>query len=159
MKLILKELNSNTMKSISKYNAAIYRNGQSIINYKLKDLNIKSGQHDFFYVISKNEGISQKELSEYLYVGKSTTAKAVKNLVKNNYVEVKKDEHDKRVHRLYLTEKGRETAPVIDAVFLEIVDIFTKDLTEEEKDVTYNVLKKILHTIYEEKTKLDEEID
>ena len=77
------------MKSISKYNAAIYRNGQSIINYKLKDLDIKSGQHDFFYIISKNEGISQKELSEYLYVGKSTTAKAVKNLVKNHYVEVK----------------------------------------------------------------------
>ena len=42
------------MKSISKYNAAIYRNGQSIINYKLKDLDIKSGQHDFFYIISKN---------------------------------------------------------------------------------------------------------
>ena len=122
----------NAMKSISKYNAAIYRNGQSIINYKLKDLDIKSGQHDFFYVISKNEGISQKELSEYLYVGKSTTAKAVKKLVKNHYVEVKKDEHDKRVHRLYLTKKGKETAPIIESVFTEITETFTKDLNEEE---------------------------
>lgn len=147
------------MKSISKYNAAIYRNGQSIINYKLKDLDIKSGQHDFFYIISKNEGISQKELSEYLYVGKSTTAKAVKNLVKNHYVEVKKDEHDKRVHRLYLTKKGKETAPIIESVFTEITETFTKDLNEEETEQTYTVLKKILHTIYEEKTKLDVDID
>lgn len=147
------------MKSISKYNAAIYRNGQSIINYKLKDLDIKSGQHDFFYVISKNEGISQKELSEYLYVGKSTTAKAVKNLVKNNYVAVQKDKNDKRVHRLYLTEKGKEAAPVIEAVFLEITDTFTKGLTEQEKEQVYVGLKKILHTIYEEKNKLNDEID
>ena len=149
----------NAMKSISKYNAAIYRNGQSIINYKLKDLDIKSGQHDFFYIISKNEGISQKELSEYLYVGKSTTAKAVKNLVKNHYVEVKKDEHDKRVHRLYLTKKGKETAPIIESVFTEITETFTKDLNEEETEQTYTVLKKLLHTIYEEKTKLDADID
>lgn len=122
------------MKSISKYNAAIYRNGQSIINYKLKDLDIKSGQHDFFYVISKNEGISQKELSEYLYVGKSTTAKAIKNLVKNDYVEVKKDKDDKRVHRLYLTKKGKETTPIIESVFTEITETFTKGLTEEETE-------------------------
>lgn len=147
------------MKSISKYNAAIYRNGQSIINYKLKDLDIKSGQHDFFYIISKNEGISQKELSEYLYVGKSTTAKAVKNLVKNHYVEVKKDEHDKRVHRLYLTKKGKETAPIIESVFTEITETFTKDLNEEETEQTYTVLKKIPHTIYNEKIKFDADID
>ncbi|NRT31940.1 hypothetical protein B0I68_005545 [Clostridium beijerinckii] len=41
------------MENISKLNAAIYRNAQSIINSKLIDLNIRSGQHDFLYVISK----------------------------------------------------------------------------------------------------------
>ncbi|WP_242841940.1 MarR family winged helix-turn-helix transcriptional regulator [Clostridium beijerinckii] len=91
------------MDNISNLNAAIYRNAQIIINSKLIDLNIKSGQHDFFHVISKNQGISQKELSEFLYVGKSTTAKAVKNLMKNNH----------RVYRLYLTEKGKEVLPII----------------------------------------------
>ncbi|WP_042277437.1 MarR family winged helix-turn-helix transcriptional regulator [[Clostridium] dakarense] len=147
------------MKNISKFNAAIYRNGQSIMNYKLRDLDIKSGQQDFFYVISKNEGISQKELSEYLYVGKSTTAKAVKSLVKNNYVKVERDENDKRIHRLYLTQKGRETIPKIESVFLELTDIFTKDLSEYEKDQTLIVLKKILNTLYEEKNKLNSDID
>jgi DNA-binding MarR family transcriptional regulator len=147
------------MKNLSKFNAAIYRNGQSIMNYKLRDLDIKSGQQDFFYVISKNEGISQKELSEYLYVGKSTTAKAVKNLVENNYVKVERDENDKRIHRLYLTQKGRETVPKIESVFLELMDIFTKDLSECEKDQTITVLKKILKALYEEKNKLNYDID
>ena len=71
------------------------------------EMNAHHGQGRIIFLLLENEGISQKELSEYLYVGKSTTAKAVKNLVKNHYVEVKKDEHDKRVHRLYLTKKGK----------------------------------------------------
>ncbi len=147
------------MGNIGRFNAAIHRNAQSIINCKLRDLDIKSGQQDFFYVISKNEGISQKELSEYLYVGKSTTAKAVKNLVKNNYIKVERDENDKRIHRLYLTQKGRETVPKIESVFLELMDIFTKDLSECEKEQTLTTLKKILNTLDEEKNKLNSDID
>ncbi|AFS78290.1 HTH-transcriptional regulator, MarR family [Gottschalkia acidurici 9a] len=143
------------MDSIGRFNAAIYRNAQSVINHKLKDLKISSGQQDFFYAISKNEGISQKELSEYLYVDKSTTAKAVKNLVENKYVKRKHDENDRRIYRLYLTEKGKEVIPKIEATFLEILDVFTKDLTEKEKEQTLENLKKILNSIYEEKRKTD----
>jgi len=141
------------MENISKLNAAIYRNAQSIINSKLMDLNIRSGQHDFLYVISKNEGISQKELSEFLYVGKSTTAKAVKNLMENDYVKRIQDENDKRIYRLYLTEKGKKVIPKIDATFLELVAIFSKNLSKKEEEETVIVLKRILHTISEEKNK------
>lgn len=141
------------MENISKLNAAIYRNAQSIINSKLMDLNIRSGQHDFLYVISKNEGISQKELSEFLYVGKSTTAKAVKNLMENDYVKRIQDENDKRIYRLYLAEKGKKVMPKIDATFLELVAIFSKNLSKKEEEETVIVLKRILHTISEEKNK------
>ena len=147
------------MENISKLNAAIYRNAQSIINSKLIDLNIRSGQHDFLYVISKNEGISQKELSEFLYVGKSTTAKAVKNLVENDYVKRIQDENDKRIYRLYLTAAGKKVIPKINAVFLELVSIFSKNLSKVEEEQTVNILKRILHTISEEKNKLNSDID
>ena len=141
------------MENISKLNAAIYRNAQSIINSKLVDLNIKSGQHDFLYVISKNEGISQKELSEFLYVGKSTTAKAVKNLVENDYVKKIQDENDNRIYRLYLTENGIKIIPKINSVFLELVTIFSKNLSKIEEEQTLIVLKRILDTLSEEKIK------
>lgn len=147
------------MENISKLNAAIYRNAQSIINSKLIDLNIRSGQHDFLYVISKNEGISQKELSKFLYVGKSTTAKAVKNLVENHYVKRVQDENDKRIYRLYLTEAGKKVIPKIDATFLELVSIFSKDLSKEEEQQTVIILKRILHTVSEEKNKINSHID
>ena len=147
------------MENISKLNAAIYRNAQSIINSKLVDLNIKSGQHDFLYVISKNEGISQKELSEFLYVGKSTTAKAVKNLVENDYVKKIQDENDNRIYRLYLTENGIKIIPKINSVFLELVTIFSKNLSKREEEQTITVLKRILDTLSEEKNKINSTID
>lgn len=105
------------IEPIAKLNAAIYRNMQSIVNYKLKDLSIRSGQHDFFYVISINEGLTQKELREHLYLGKSTTAKAVKNLIANGYIRKEKDKNDKRYDRLYLTEEGKQIAPRIEKIF------------------------------------------
>lgn len=142
------------MPNISRYNAAIYRVTQSLINYKLRNLDIKSGQQDFLYVISQSEGISQIELSNFLYVGKSTTAKALKNLTAKGYVTRKRDENDKRVYHLYLTEKGKQVSPKIRSTFLEIVDIITKDLTEEEAEQTLNILKRILGRLYEEKNSL-----
>ncbi len=139
------------MESIGKLNAAIYRNLQSILNTKLKDLPIRSGQHDFLYVISLQEGITQKELSEYLYVGKATTAKACKNLMAHGYIRMEKDKKDRRFERLYLTELGRATAPRIHETFAALVGIAIRDLSSEEAETAVRLLKKILETLTKEK--------
>ncbi|WP_027702083.1 MarR family winged helix-turn-helix transcriptional regulator [Metaclostridioides mangenotii] len=147
------------MESIGKLNAAIYRNMDSIVNSKLKDLPIRSGQQDFFYVVSINEGITQKELSEHLYIGKSTTAKAIKNLVDSGYIRKEKDEKDKRSDRLYLTEKGREISPRIQQGFIEVVNVAMKDLSDEEIETSIKLLNKILNNVYKEKIKINTNID
>jgi DNA-binding MarR family transcriptional regulator len=147
------------MESIGKLNAAIYRNMDSIVNSKLKDLPIRSGQQDFFYVVSINEGITQKELSEHLYIGKSTTAKAIKNLVDSGYIRKEKDEKDKRSDRLYLTEKGREISPRIQQGFIEVVNVAMKDLSDEEIETSIILLNKILNNVHKEKIKINTNID
>ena len=147
------------MESIGKLNAAIYRNMDSIVNSKLKDLPIRSGQQDFFYVVSINEGITQKELSEHLYIGKSTTAKAIKNLVDSGYIRKEKDVKDKRSDRLYLTEKGREISPRIQQGFIEVVNVAMKDLSDEEIETSIKLLNKILNNVHKEKIKINSNID
>lgn len=146
-------------ENIGKLNAAIYRNLQSILNSKLKDISIRSGQHDFFYVISLQEGITQKELSEWLYIGKSTTAKVVKSLISHDYIRKEKDAVDKRFERLYLTEKGRQIAAQIHQTFLEGVEITTRNLSPEEVTQTVTLLKKILINVSEEKERISAESD
>lgn len=138
------------VESIGKLTAAIHRNVQIILNNKLEGISIRSGQHDFFYVISLKEGISQKELSEWLYISKSTTAKAVKNLIAHGYIRKEKDMDDKRYDRLYLTEKGREISSRMNETFMEVVEITTRHLSQSEIEQTKTLLKKILNNVLEE---------
>ncbi len=144
-------------ENIGKLAAAIHRNLQIILNNKLKDISIRSGQHDFFYVISLKEGITQKELSEWLYIGKSTTAKAVKNLIDHGYIRKDKDTEDKRYDRLYLTEKGRQISARISETFKEVVEITTKQLSQLEVEQTKEILKKILNNVLEENKEVTED--
>lgn len=137
--------------NIGKLNAAVYRNLQSILNYKLRDIPIRGGQHDFLYVISKREGITQKELSQELYVDKSTTAKAVKSLVSLGYIRKEPSPDDKRFEKLYLTEKGQEIKEHIQNTFLELVEIATKSLSAKEAEEAVRLLKVILDGLIEEK--------
>lgn len=140
-------------ESIGKYVAAIHRNAQSIIGCKLGEIDINNGQYDFFFVISKNEGISQKELSEHLYIGKSTTAKAVKQLIKNDYIYREQDEKDRRYFRLYLTEKGKKIAPLVNTTFLELIEIYSKNFTPQEYEEAIKILNKILGNLRDGKSK------
>ena len=142
-------------ESLGKYAAAIYRNSQSIIGHKLSGLELKSGQYDFLYYISKHEGITQQELSDGLYISKSTTAKAVKNLLNSGYIRKEPDIYDKRCNRLYLSKKGLEIEPLVRTAFLEMIDIYAKDISLEEYDHTIFLLKKVLYNLCDEKNKLD----
>jgi DNA-binding MarR family transcriptional regulator len=143
--------------NIGKLNAAIHRNLQSILNYKLKDISIRSGQYDFFYVISFKEGITQKELSERLYIGKSTTAKVVKKLIANGYIRKEKVGKDKRYDCLYLTEKGKEIADRIHKTFLEVLEITTRNLSQSQIEQTSALLQIILRNLLDEEGKMDDE--
>lgn len=142
------------MYTIGRLNAAIYRNLQSIMASRLQSMTIKNGQYDFFYVISMYEGLSQKALSEHLHIGKSTTAKAVKDLIAKGYVEKKKDKQDGRVDRLYLTTKGQQMAPTVTAIFKENMAAAEKNLTSGEVETLLCLMEKVLNTLVEENARV-----
>jgi DNA-binding MarR family transcriptional regulator len=139
------------LESIGRYSAAIYRLAQSIFNVKLRDLEIGSGQYDFFLLISRNEGISQKELCDSLYVEKSTTAKAVKHLVSKGYVDSRQIENDKRYSSLYLTDKGRAASAAVETVFADILDVFYRGIPDTDAVQTIGVMKRVIRNLQEEK--------
>lgn len=141
------------MESIGRYSAAVYRLSQSILNSRLKHLEIGSGQYDIFLMVARNEGISQKEISDMLYIEKSTTAKAVKFLLARDYIYNRQVDNDKRYSSLYLTEKGREAAAAVDAVFREILGVFSEDIPDSMMEQSIMVLKKVISNLQAEKNK------
>ncbi len=136
--------------TIGQCNAAIYRTLQMMLSDKLKKLEIKNGQYDFFYVISCREGITQKQLSEHLYISKSTTAKAVKSLVNSGYIKKEKNQSDNRVEHLYLTELGHLVSSDVKKIFKENLKIAEKGLSTSELEQISALQEKILNNLLAE---------
>lgn len=134
-------------ESAGRYIAAIHRQSQIKINEKLKEHDIRSGQHDFFFLIANHQGITQKEVSEILCIGKATTAKAVKNLEKQGYIKRIVCQEDKRFYKLFLTEKGEGIKPVIDATFNEMIVTFLAGFSEDEAAIAMKVLERMLNNV------------
>lgn len=116
---------------------------QAYISKHLKAYNLGYGQHSFLLVLYDNNGISQDTLSDILNIDKGTTAKAVKKLEDEGYVYREVDPDDKRAYRLYCTEKALNLKPVLFEVLRSYNDLLTANFTEEEKELTLKLLKKM----------------
>ncbi len=130
-------------KSLGHAVSIIYRHLQIHMNQEFSSLGFGSGQCLFFHHISKNKGLTQKELSNKLLIDKATTAKAVKKLLDLGYIRMELDRNDKRCHRLYLTEKGEEILPRTNAIMKGITEILGKGMDREEVERTFQSLEKM----------------
>ncbi len=114
---------------------------------KFKKLNLQKGQFIFLTRICENLGISLMQLWILLKVDNTTTTKATQKLINEVYINKEKDEIDKRIYRLFPTEK---VLGIYNAVIEEEnrnIEICFKDFTEEEKFVVYKLIKKIKENI------------
>lgn len=80
----------------------------SISNIEFKEINLSKGQYLYLVRICENPGIIQEKLSEMIKVDKTTVAHAVKKLEVQGFIEKKDDFENRKIKRLYPTDKGEE---------------------------------------------------
>lgn len=100
--------------------------------HKLDDKNLYPGQPKLLSLIRKNEGITQKELSEHIHVKPATITGMLNKLEAKHYVYRVSDEVDKRIMRVYLTPEGRRLAKQAEAYMLSLVEQLFENFTEDE---------------------------
>ena len=92
----------------------------------------------------KNDGISQKDISEYCGKDKTSVTKIIDTLEKKNLVVRVTDQLDHRVRRVVLSQKGRE-------LFLSALPVMAQtrdELRSGISDKEIEALKSILNKIY-----------
>lgn len=89
------------------------RYGRMYLDREFDQYGINSSQHMLIKKLCKKQGMKQEELYSSVYVNKSNIARALKQLEEGGFVTRRKDEQDKRVIRVYPTEKARELYPKI----------------------------------------------
>ena len=91
----------------------------------------------------KNDGISQKEISEYCGKDKTSVTKIIDTLEKKNLVVRVTDQLDHRVKRVVLSQKGRELFLSALPVMAQTRDELRNGISDKEIEALKSILSKI----------------
>ena len=91
----------------------------------------------------KNDGISQKDISEYCGKDKTSVTKIIDTLEKKNLVVRVTDQLDHRVKRVVLSQKGRELFVSALPVMAQTRDELRSGISDKEIEALKSILNKI----------------
>ena len=110
----------------------------------LSPLDIKVPHLDILANLYRFEGISQQDLAHKLLVGRSNISMLLPQIEKRGLIVRRKDETDKRVLRLYLTDKGREVTLRALAIELELIEHSMSTTTIDECNFIGDVMNRMV---------------
>lgn len=113
----------------------------------LEKINIYPGQPPLLLVLYHNSGITQKELAKKLNVTPPTIAVMLRRMEKHGLVEKKLDEKDRRVYRVYLSERGKRMIGKLHKIMAELEAIVFDGFNENEKETFKELLNKMASNI------------
>ena len=122
-----------------------YRESFSDAKKVLDNYSIGIAHHKAIHLISLYEGITISELLKKLKVTKQSLNRVLKDLIKLNAIQFKKDERDTRLKHIYLSEKGLK---IFEEIFsIQKKRIYKALLKSDSKEVLHfdDVLKKIIN--------------
>jgi len=120
-----------------------YRAVQKKFAKELAPYHIGWGHFAILMSLYENEGRSQDSLALSRGFDKTMIAKSVVKLEEEDLIQRRIDPVDKRVKRLYLTEKSRKLVPEMERIGLGINKILVKDFDKKESKIILEYLRKI----------------
>jgi len=106
-------------------------------------LGLKACHGSYLQEICARPGISQEQLAESICINKSNVARQAAALEEGGFIKRCCCDKDKRVMRLYPTEKTLALLPEIDRIMLSWQERLIQDLSEEEQQLLEAMLLKM----------------
>lgn len=135
------------MKEILREIGMIGRALDSISNIEFKEHDLTKGQYLYLVRICENPGIIQEKLVEMIKVDRTTASRAIKKLEMNCFIEKKDDEHNKKIKKLFPTEKGKNVFPFIKSENEHSNRVALAGFSEKEAESIFNFLQRIRKNI------------
>ncbi|MEK3917887.1 MarR family winged helix-turn-helix transcriptional regulator [Paenibacillus sp. FSL H7-0331] len=135
------------MKEILREIGMIARALDSISNIEFKEYDLTKGQYLYLVRICENPGIIQEKLAEMIKVDRTTAARAIKNLEINGFIEKRDDEHNKKINKLFPTEKGESVFPFIKRENDHSNSVALAGFSEKEAETIFHLLQRVRKNI------------
>lgn len=101
---------------------------------RLREFGVHPGQMPVLGLLSRQEGLSLREIADILHIKPPTVTVSVKRLEKSGFIYKKEDEKDQRISRIYMTEAGKALDQEIRHAMAENEQILTSGFSEEEQE-------------------------
>jgi len=118
--------------ALGKWISILSRYGQMFVTRNMRHYEVGPGQLPVLMNLYEQDGVSLDALSKILVVDKATTTRAVLTLEESGLVTRVTDALDRRVKRVFLTDKARQLQPDILQTLGVWADVLTSRLTQEE---------------------------
>lgn len=131
------------MKEILREIGMIARALDSISNIEFKEFDLTKGQYLYLVRVCENPGIIQEKLAEMLMVDRTTAARAIKKLEMNGFIKKTDDPQNKKIKRLFPTERGENVFPFIRGEHDYSNSVALKGFSENEEEILFNLIQRV----------------
>lgn len=145
MNLLLKE--GDNMPEILRSIGVIARALDSISNIEFKEIDLTKGQYLYVVRVGENPGIILENLANIIKVDKATASRAIQKLEKNDFIERRNEDTNKKIKKLFLTDKGESIYPFIKRENDYSNQMALEGLTESEEEQIRNLLLKVQRNV------------
>ncbi|MCY7760054.1 MarR family transcriptional regulator [Bacillus spizizenii] len=135
------------MNDILREIGMIARALDSISNIEFKDLDLTRGQYLYLVRIYENPGIIQEKLAEMIKVDRTTAARAIKKLEIQGFIQKQPDEQNKKIKKLFPTEKGKKVYPLLRREGEHSMEVALSGFTLEEKETIFKLVHRVRKNI------------
>ena len=84
-------------------------------------------------LLAESDGMSQRDVAERLGVSAPSVTSMLQKMEAGEVIERRADEHDQRITRIYLTDKGREIIGRLHGVYAHALDASLGSLSEDDR--------------------------
>jgi DNA-binding MarR family transcriptional regulator len=123
--------------------AVLRRRSHAFIVERCHRLDLTYAEFAMLMQLYEQEGQSQEEVAQCLYLDKAAVTRISKLLEEKNILYREKDDKDRRIKRFYLTEFGHSQREFLEGVLKCWIDYMAEDMMDKEREAFLQQLSKL----------------
>ena len=140
--------------SIGYLSRIAFRSFASLTEKYTLEHGVSAGQWRFLRQLWREEGLTQRELSNRVGMREPTTVVALKGLEKAGLVRREPSTVDRRKMHVFLTDKAKALEPLLIPISRDVHEMATEGLSDAEIETLRALLRRVIDNLAEETRKI-----
>ncbi len=132
----------------------VFRSFSRLLEQGTLQHDVSGGQWRFLRQLWREDGITQRELSERVGMREPTTVVALNGLEKAGLVVRRKSTDDRRKTFIYLTPHARKLELLLAPMNAEVHEVATRGMTDDEVETLQRLMRLVISNLADDTAKL-----